>query len=46
MYYNPHLNCLAVVYDGRRYDITQRRMLDWDADKDPSTSIDRLNASP
>ncbi|MDE6121337.1 MAG: hypothetical protein K2F63_06065, partial [Muribaculaceae bacterium] len=24
-----------VVYDGHRYDITQRRMLDWDSSKDP-----------
>lgn len=24
-----------VVFDGRRYDITQRRMLDWDGEKDP-----------
>lgn len=26
-----------VVFDGFRYDITQRRMLDWDASKDPLT---------
>lgn len=40
------LNYLTpVVYDGRRYDITQRRMLDWDADKDPLNKYRQVKRS-
>lgn len=34
-----------VVFDGRRYDITQRRMLDWNEEKDPLHNFTKVKQS-